>query len=290
LNRNQKIELHQSELDIRLGIDLKKISSQSIDLVKHLNSAHRDDHYIFFIQEKGHTELMIDFHHYILIDEAICYISPGQIHQYQKYLEAEGWFLFLETNIINNEYREILETHENVKQTALLSKENLCLPIVQLLGKFFDFYKNNADKNILISMINSLIGMIVSEVFKNDENNTKKVSRRTHLAYEFRKLVRENYLNLKKPKEYASLLNISVSYLNEVVKEQTGYAVSHWIKEEILLEAKRLLYYTQQNSKEIAFALQYEDYAYFSRFFKQNTGITPLEFRNMYLDLSNHYN
>ncbi len=78
----------------------------------------------------------------------------------------------------------------------------------------------------------------------------------------------------------AAQLHITPLYLNEIVKEITGFPASYWIHQEIMLEAKRLLYYTNLDVKQIAFDLGYEDHAYFSRFFKKNTGLTAGEFRN----------
>ena len=49
-----------------------------------------------------------------------------------------------------------------------------------------------------------------------------------------------------------------------------------------MLEAKRLLYYSEQNVKEIAHALGYDDHAYFSRLFKKSESVTPLSFRAAY--------
>jgi len=74
----------------------------------------------------------------------------------------------------------------------------------------------------------------------------------------------------------------SLSYLNEAVKETTGFTVSHWIQQQIMLEAKRLLYYSECSAKEIAHELGYEDHTYFSRLFKKTVGRTPIEFRGLY--------
>ncbi|GAA5087448.1 hypothetical protein GCM10023210_10290 [Chryseobacterium ginsengisoli] len=92
-------------------------------------------------------------------------------------------------------------------------------------------------------------------------------------------MIQIHYKELKQVKEYASLLNITPLYLNEIVKEITGFSASHWIHQEIILEAQRLLYYTDLDIKQIAFQLGYEDHAYFSRFFKKNTGNTASQFR-----------
>lgn len=90
------------------------------------------------------------------------------------------------------------------------------------------------------------------------------------------------YKTVQRAGEYASALHLSLSYLNEAVKEATGFTVSYWIQHEILLEAKRLLYYSGGSVKEIAHELGYDDHAYFSRLFKRAVGKTPGAFRAQY--------
>ena len=53
-------------------------------------------------------------------------------------------------------------------------------------------------------------------------------------------------------------------------------------QQEIMLEAKRLLYHSNCSVKEIAHELGYEDHTYFSRLFKKTVGDTPGEFRRHY--------
>ncbi len=47
----------------------------------------------------------------------------------------------------------------------------------------------------------------------------------------------------------------------------------------LILEAKREIAYGKKSLKQISFELGFSDQAYFSRFFKVQTGIMPLEFR-----------
>jgi AraC-like DNA-binding protein len=68
----------------------------------------------------------------------------------------------------------------------------------------------------------------------------------------FKQLVQAHYKALKQVQAYASQLHITPLYLNEIVKEITGFPASHWIHQEIMLEAKRLLYYTDLDVKQIA--------------------------------------
>jgi len=92
----------------------------------------------------------------------------------------------------------------------------------------------------------------------------------------------KNIRTIKSPSGYSTRLNVSPSYLNESVKHITGLPVSYWIQQEILLEAKRLLYYSEFNVKQIAYELGYDDPSYFSRFFRRAAGMSALEFRALY--------
>ena len=63
-------------------------------------------------------------------------------------------------------------------------------------------------------------------------------------------------------------------------KGSNSVHVRHY-NERVVLETKRMLADKQLSINEIADALGFEDYSYFSRFFKKQTGMSPTEFRNM---------
>ncbi len=87
---------------------------------------------------------------------------------------------------------------------------------------------------------------------------------------------------MKTPSSYAGALNITPSYLNEAVKKTTGFPASYWINQEIVLEAKRILFHTDSSVKEIAKQLGYEDCSYFTRVFTKISGVSPVAFRQNY--------
>lgn len=285
MNKKPNIELHTKELDT-LGLEVREVVDNNVDFNGHLTKAHRDDHYVFYIQEKGLIELMIDFKNHQIKDQSLFFIAPGQVHYYTRQVDSKGHFIFLNPSYLQNTYRRIFDSNQNISQVVPIQNV-VVFNIAQLLFNQVSEAVGDIQKNIIRSLADSLMGMIVLEFSKNENYLKKGIDRKTELTFQFRQLVQQHFLKLKRPKDYAALLHISVPYLNEMVKEQTGCASSYWIQHEILLEAKRLLFYTQLNTKQIAFALQYEDHTYFSRFFKKNEGITPLEFRKNYCDLSN---
>jgi AraC family transcriptional regulator, transcriptional activator of pobA len=87
-------------------------------------------------------------------------------------------------------------------------------------------------------------------------------------------------LNLRTAKDYADRLAIHVNHLNKVLKENTGKTTTDLISGRIAQEAKILLKQTDWNVSEIAYSLGFEEVAHFSNFFKKQTALSPLAFRN----------
>ncbi|MDR2236124.1 MAG: helix-turn-helix transcriptional regulator [Chryseobacterium sp.] len=82
-------------------------------------------------------------------------------------------------------------------------------------------------------------------------------------------------LKLKTPNDYAQNLSIHVNSLNRSVKEMTGRTTSQQITSRIIQEANALLKHTDWNISEIAYGLGFEEPAYFTNYFKRQTGMTP---------------
>lgn len=82
--------------------------------------------------------------------------------------------------------------------------------------------------------------------------------------------------------DYAELLHIAPKTLTHKFKNLKLESPNQFIINRILLEAKRLLFYTDKPVKEIAYGLGYEDPAYFNRLFTNKTGSTPANFKKNY--------
>lgn len=86
-------------------------------------------------------------------------------------------------------------------------------------------------------------------------------------------------LKLKTPKDYAAVLQVHTNHLNKVLREITGKTTSEIIASRIAKESKLLMKQTTWNISEIAFCLGFEEVAHFSNFFKKQTSIFPVAFR-----------
>jgi AraC-like DNA-binding protein len=91
----------------------------------------------------------------------------------------------------------------------------------------------------------------------------------------------EEYFRTEKlPSFYAEKLSITLKHLNRICNEILQKTATEVITDRVILEIKRMLIDKQLAVNEVAFKVGYEDYSYFSRFFKKQTGLSPTEFRN----------
>ena len=99
------------------------------------------------------------------------------------------------------------------------------------------------------------------------------------LTKQFIQLLEAHYLTTTSVADYAAMLHVTTNHLIETVRRCVGLPAGKVIHERLLLEARRLLRYSDLPVAEIAYQLNFEDPSYFSRFFKKHTGFSPSEFR-----------
>ncbi|WP_442600589.1 AraC family transcriptional regulator [Paenibacillus sp. KN14-4R] len=92
--------------------------------------------------------------------------------------------------------------------------------------------------------------------------------------------VSTNLFNNIKIEEIAAEFGISRSRLSNLFHKQTGITLTQYILQEKVLEAQRLLQFTDKSIAEIAFHLAFSSQSHFQTVFKKYTGITPNRFRD----------
>lgn len=135
-----------------------------------------------------------------------------------------------------------------------------------------DIWKHHASMpNVLIQ--NALVGLCLRMMQKLSKAETLSST-----YGRFRRLLLANFKEMRSVAAYADQLNMTSKSLNEAVKRESGKTASDQIYNQIILEAKRLLL-LGSSVKEVAFSLQFDDPAHFSKFFKKNVGCAPADFR-----------
>lgn len=249
-----------------------------------LQEAHRDDHYIFILQESGRNQFMLDFKLLDIPDAAMLYVLPGQVHHGVLSENTTGYFLAIDTLLVAEEYRTIFEQQIPINAPLALDavQKNRLKQSLELLYHRYLNMETSLGKSIAHALASAFIGLVAELYLEQSSSTLQQNSRPVQISNQFRQLLLQHYKTTKSPSAYAELLHISLSYLNEVVKSVTGFSVSYWIQHELMLEAKRLLYYTDLNVKQIAFELGFSDHTYFSRLFSKSEGMSAGKFRSTY--------
>lgn len=245
---------------------------------------HRDSHYIFTCMESGHVKMMVDFNVIEAKGSTIFCVLPGQVHQGLLMDKVNGWFIALKSDLVPDTVRSVFEESlEEIRPLAVdktwVEKLNNTAAILHAFYK--DEMLTSKESSLVIqSLLHSFIGMFALIYSKENSSQITGENRSLQLTREFKIMVRQSYKAMKSPSEYAEKLNISRGYLTEAIREVTGKPAQHWIHQEILIEAKRLLAFTHLTVKETAYELGYNDHTYFSRLFSKLDNQSPSEFRN----------
>jgi AraC family transcriptional activator of pobA len=247
---------------------------------------HKHDFYLIVLFTAGKGKHEIDFTEYPIKPGTVFLMSPGQIHNWTFSEDIDGYVFFhsqpfYDEGFIKQSIRDYPFFHSIHNQPAVqLTKKSQ--PAVEALFKeiVVEYQMNELLKFEKLHALITLVYIELSRQYKTtakpgNENYLDKVRK-------LEALIDKHFREKKYPYQYAELMNMTEKHLNRISKSSLDKTTSELISERIILEAKRILIHSKLPVSEAAFALGYEDTSYFSRFFKKNTGQTPVEFMKHY--------
>jgi AraC family transcriptional activator of pobA len=245
---------------------------------------HRHTFFELLFFENGHGLHEIDFNLYEVENNAVHFVSPGQIHKLTL-KKTKGYVLCFTEDFISLKSKESFVENfpffdSSGAPTLKLNKElgdeinSLIVSVARELRS------GNADSPDLYRSYLNIILLKLKSFFLHSREKSKQLSQnKKQKVIRFKKLINELYLQHQPVSHYAELLSITPNHLNALCKKHEGKTAMQLIQERLLLESKRLLYATEMSIKEISFYLGFEDVPYFNRFFKKQTGLTPIQYR-----------
>lgn len=239
---------------------------------------HRHTFYqVLFIQE-GKGVHKIDFNDYKITSNSLFFLAPGQVHNLELKEYSKGVLINFDESLY----------HIFLANTGTIDD----YPFFNRSGKYSFYQLANNDTAIfdVIARIKihrntkELVRLYLLELFYFIYQNYKEISFKKYsssqkLITDFDVLIEQNYDLQHYPKFYANKLAVTPNYLNSVCQKTRSKTAGDLIRERIILEIKRLLVNSQLTVIEIAYLLGFDDNSYFTKFFKQQEGITPTQFR-----------
>jgi AraC-like DNA-binding protein len=131
------------------------------------------------------------------------------------------------------------------------------------------------------AITHSLLHILLAQVQRCVDGIAEKPISKKYLIIfkQFKNLLEQHFADNRTATFFAEQLHITTHHLNLLTKHVAGKTASEVIRARSILEAKRLLTFTDKTVSEIAFELNYTDSSYFAKIFKAETGRTPIAFK-----------
>jgi AraC-like DNA-binding protein len=241
-------------------------------------------HYHDFFQVSllsGPGRLMHDFRETDVTGETLFFLSPGQVHTMHPEPGTDGTIISFTREFFDGPAGMLFDlpffyaTH-TLPWILLDASENRPFhEIFREMQDEFDQAKPGANE-ILRSLLRILF-VRATRLYGADTVDGRQ--RSNALVRRFHQSVEQHFQEWQTLEPYARELGISVNHLNDVIRETTGVPAGEHIRGRRLLDAKRLLLYSELSVSEIGYHLGFRDPSYFSRFFRRYEAATPAEFR-----------
>jgi len=248
---------------------------------------HRHNYYTVIWSITASGKHIIDFNEYPIEPYDIFFVSPDQVHQIITDPKPTGYVIlftpeFLEKNSIRNDFIANLKLFKKSDETPPLHpSDHMIKTLKPFAQQMLNAFHNKGD--MYMESIGAYLKLFLIE--SNNQcslfpgTNTQTIEVGKTIVKNFKTIVEQNYNRSHQVKYYADSLNVTPNYLNEVIKSSINVSAKDFIQNRLILEAKRMIVFTEKSGKEIGFDLGFEDPSHFSKFFKSNTGQSFQEFK-----------
>jgi len=235
---------------------------------------------------EGKISLMINFEKYNIEAPAIVSIFPDYIMESDYYArDTVADSLFVSAGFINRSFfssnwsllaymrfNPVLKIDKTLLNDLYIQEE-----VLAKLQKISDSSLRQTTMKAFFCNFFNQITQHCSEsgaVVEFDKDNKKR-----KITCEFFYLLNHTTPLERGVAYYAGRLHITPKYLSSAVKSITGVSSIQWIKNAIMLNAKKMLSSTKLSVEQISEQLNYKSSSFFIYDFKEKTGVTPMQFR-----------
>ncbi len=253
---------------------------------------------IFMFCLEGTIDVQLSFKDYTLQKNDIFIVQSGQLGQYHS---MSGDVKFFNIFVHNNFCNPLTNINSSVKIQDILfrgpyhhctdEEMDEMLHIYRFIHSKIDgeyMYKDDVIRGYVYALLYNIYSLSYAEskVAEDqpeegaaDAGNIMNTSRQMQIYNEFIEEVQKHYMQEHKIGFYADKLCITPKYLSQVVYKVSGRFAKDYIRDCLILEAKVQLK-SGATIQDICDRMNFNSPTFFSRYFKENTGFTPMEYQN----------
>jgi len=233
-------------------------------------------HQILLI-ERGGGRATLEGRIHALRPMRVVNVPIGHVHGFTFKPGTQGWVVTFAAEMLD----EVLTPSEGLRRvlahsTVVRGTPRMRLAMEQIFAEFAG--RHFARAHILRALSGALIGLVARELVQ-DARLPSGTAKSTQFQ-RFEALLEQHFLQHWTVSDYAAELSVTPTHLSRLTRSATGQSASHVILDRIIREARRNLVYTNLPISTIAYALGFNDPAYFSRLFSGATGLSPRGFRD----------
>jgi AraC family transcriptional regulator, transcriptional activator of pobA len=267
----------RTQVDDRLGISLQKLA-QSVPF-RHI--PHRHDFYHVAWIEAGTGTFIRDDRSYPIKAGTLIFVPPGQVHTWESKEALQGYILSFEPMLLFSQTDRPYRLLHELTQWSATAKSQ-----IEVKSSAYDLLKTKFEdlarefctsEEFREEMLRTQITSILISLHRLCRVPAK-VDNTDHfcpVTNRFLALLEEEQGKFYRAHYYVTALSIDARAFVNAVLSETGKSPSVWIRDRTLLEARRLLTYTDLTISEIAYRLNFRNVSYFVRFYRRLTGLSP---------------
>jgi AraC family transcriptional activator of pobA len=225
----------------------------------------------------GGGEATLEGRRYPLRRMHVVNVPTGQVHGFSFTPGTQGFVVTFAAEILD----QVLAPPEGLGRVlAEATVLRGTAPMRKLMTDIFAEFggREYARAHILRGLSALLLGLVARALAA--ERSAGGHASGADLVKRFDTLVDAHFLEHWPLTRYAEALKMTPTHLSRLTRQAYGASASHVIRDRIVREARRNLVYTNLPISTIAYALGFDDPAYFSRVFAGATGLSPRDFRD----------
>jgi AraC family transcriptional activator of pobA len=252
------------------------------------DSSARPAHYEFIWLFSGTGSITIGGHQHQLTAQAMFLLSPGTRRDLVIKSDADGVLLYFTSEFLPQ--GDLPKSIAGIGGRPALSifpldqfDEDSAEEMKDLTMKMLR--ETQRESRIRMDILQHLLHLFLVYVSHTQHTEPSRSTSRREKAFieNFLCLVQTQYQTMRTVNDFASTLCITPSYLNHLVKKNTGYSAKHHIQQNLISKAKVHAMYSDLSLKEVADVLGFRDSAHFSKFFKAFSGTNFSAFQRLWV-------